>query len=330
MQLLRKIAFPFSVLYALVVCLRNVCYDLGIFSSKTFATPTISVGNLSVGGTGKTPMVALLISLLRDSHKLAVLSRGYGRKTKGFVLASPESTATEIGDEPLQLSQAFPDITVVVDEDRQRGISTLETMVRPGLILLDDAFQHRKVNPSGAILLTAYHNLYPDDWYLPTGSLRDCKSAARRADLIVVTKCPADFGEKERQLVIRKLRPREGQTVLFSSLEYDTVAKGLKANLPLHELKAKQLTLVTGIADPKPLVVYLEAEGFHFEHLAYRDHHIFNEKEVGILKGKPCVLTTEKDFMRLRGNVPGLYYIRVGHRFLFDGLSRMEAWLASL
>ena len=330
MQLLRKIAFPFSVLYALVVCLRNVFYNHGIFRSRSFATPTISVGNLSVGGTGKTPMVAFLIGLLRESRKVAVLSRGYGRRTKGFLMATPGSTAAEIGDEPLQLSQAFPDITVAVDEDRQRGISTLETLVQPGLILLDDAFQHRKVKPSGAILLTAHDKLYTDDWYLPTGSLRDCKSEARRADLIVVTKCPADLGEAQRQLIIGKLRPREGQTVLFSFLEYDTDATGLTATIPLQELKTKTLTLVTGVADPKPLLDHLKGEGFQFEHLAYRDHHIFTEKEAELLRGKGHVLTTEKDFMRLREKVPGLYYIRVKHRLLFDGLQQMEAWLASL
>lgn len=330
MQLLRKIAFPFSVLYALVVCLRNVCYNNGIFSSKSFATPTISIGNLSVGGTGKTPMVALLIDLLKDTTRLAVLSRGYGRKTRGFLLASRDSSTAEIGDEPLQLSQAFPDVVVAVDENRQRGITTLEKTIHPDLILLDDAFQHRKVMPTRAILLTEYDNLYTDDWYLPTGTLRDCKSESRRADLIVVTKCPAGLNGAGQERIRKKLKPLQDQDVLFSYLVYDTLLKGVNRTLPLQALKGMDVTLVTGIANPGPLLSYLRNEGFNFEHLAYADHHVFTRKEIELLGRKPFVLTTEKDYMRLRGKVVNLYYIRVSHQFLGDGLQSMRQWLAAL
>lgn len=330
MQLLRKIAFPLSVLYALVVCLRNMCYNHGIFGSRSFATPTISIGNLSVGGTGKTPMVALLISLLKDTTRLAILSRGYGRHTKGFLLASPESTAMEIGDEPLQLSRSFPDVAVAVDANRQRGITTLEKSIRPEIILLDDAFQHRKVIPTRAMLLTAYDNLYTEDWYLPTGNLRDCKSESRRAGLIVVTKCPADLDGAGQEAIRRKLNPLPNQELLFSTLVYDTQVKGLNGDLPLQELKDREVTLVTGIANPKPLVRYLVDEGLIFAHLAYRDHHTFTRTQIELLGRKPCVLTTEKDFMRLRGKVANLYYIRVAHQFLGDGLQRMQHWVTDL
>ncbi|MGB5498951.1 MAG: tetraacyldisaccharide 4'-kinase, partial [Maribacter sp.] len=173
MQLLRKIAFPISLIYALVVHIRNFLFDVGIFKSNSFHTPTICVGNLSVGGTGKTPMIEYLAEILKERNKVAILSRGYRRKTKGFVLATSDSKVEEIGDEPFQLYSKLSDITVAVDADRCNGIKKLQNIIAPDIILLDDAFQHRKVKPGLSILLTAYDNLYMNDWYLPTGDLRD-------------------------------------------------------------------------------------------------------------------------------------------------------------
>lgn len=327
MQLFRKIAFPISLIYALVVYVRNYLYDIGIFSSKTFGTPTISIGNLSVGGTGKTPMVELLISSLKDSYKIAVLSRGYRRKSKGFCLATPESTVEQLGDEPYQIYSKFPEITVAVDANRRNGISILEDKIKPDLILLDDAFQHRKVKPDFSILLTAYDNIYVDDWYLPTGNLRDSKKAAKRADIIVVTKCPPKLSHQKRQAIEVKLRPTKGQSVLFSYLVYDNNLKGQMKNLSLNELNNQKITLVTGIADPRPLVSFLETEKVTFEHLAYADHHFFSRKELEAMNLKEAVLTTEKDFMRLKDRVKNLFYIQVAHKFFDEGQSSLEALL---
>lgn len=319
MQLLRKIAFPISLVYALVVYIRNGLYDIGFFKSTTFKTPTICVGNLSVGGTGKTPMIEYLVGHLEASYKVAVLSRGYKRKSKGFQIASKGGAVEQLGDEPYQIFNKFPDITVAVDADRRNGISNLEASMGPDVILLDDAFQHRKVKPDFSILLTAYDNLYAMDWYLPTGNLRDAKKEARRAHVIVVTKCPDTLGE-ERQLTIRKsLRPQKGQQVLFSRLQYDDELKGNTPTLTLNGLLGQKITLVTGIANPKPLVRYLKDKGLDLEHLEFRDHHFFSASEIELFNSKPMVLTTEKDFARLKGKVAHLYYIQVRHDFLNGG-----------
>lgn len=318
MQLLRKLGFPISLIYALIVYLRNRCYDLGWFSSRSFATKTICVGNLSVGGTGKTPMIEFLIANLRESNKIAVLSRGYGRKSKGFLLAGPDVGVGELGDEPFQIARKFPEITVAVDIDRQHGIDVLESTLAPDVILMDDAFQHRKVKCDHYILLTSYGQLYVDDWYLPTGNLRDGRREASRAQIIVVTKCPKDLEMSQQEAIRKKLDPLPHQVVLFSYLEYDTRLKG-SGDMGLGELGGRKVTLVTGIADPTPLVHYLESQGLILEHLAYRDHHFFSDKEIGKFAKKEVVLTTEKDYVRLEGKVDKLYYIGIKHVFMADG-----------
>ncbi|MGB5822133.1 MAG: tetraacyldisaccharide 4'-kinase [Saonia sp.] len=330
MQLLRKIAFPISLVYALVVHLRNYLYDKGIFASKSFKTPTICVGNLSVGGTGKTPMIEFLVSELRDVYKIAVLSRGYGRRSKGFVWATVGIKVEELGDEPFQIRAKFPEITVAVDADRSNGISILEDRICPDIILLDDAYQHRKVKPSFSILLTAYDNLYSDDWYLPTGNLRDSRGQAKRADLIVVTKCPPDISDSEQVKIVKGLKPANHQQVLFSSLVYDQSLKGSDTPMSLEDLKEKEVTLVTGIARPKPLVSFLEKEGISFIHSSFMDHHFFTDKEIQFFNTKALVLTTEKDFVRLKGKVKHLYYIPVEHRFLLDGKEILRKKIKSL
>ena len=317
MSLLRKIAFPISLIYALVVYLRNKSFDLGFFTSEQFRTPTICVGNLSVGGTGKTPMIEFLIHCLQVDYKVAVLSRGYKRKSKGFILASSQSIVEDLGDEPYQIHSKFPQVTVAVDVDRRNGISQLEKDVKPDIILLDDAFQHRKVKADLNILLTAYSNLYVDDWYLPTGNLRDSKSQARRADYIIVTKCPHETSSKERNAIKEKLIPKKDQRVLFSYLEYDEELKSTQNSLSLNALKDRKITLVTGIANPKPLVQYLKNENLSFEHLVFKDHHFFTSREVQDFNSKDIILTTEKDYVRLQGKVKNLFYIKVSHTF-FD------------
>src|SRR5690606_17191369 len=257
LRLFRYLAFPISLIYALVVHIRNLLYDWGLLASHSPDTPTICVGNLSVGGTGKTPMIEYLVRML-DDHRLALLSRGYKRKSKGFVLADARSSVWDLGDEPYQLHRKFPELAVAVDGDRRRGIRELQRLVSPELILLDDAFQHRRVRPALSILLTAYDKLYVDDRYLPTGSLRDAKGEASRADLILVTKCPGPLSKGQREPVVKKLAPKNGQKVLFAHLEYgDKILDGTGGSLELGELRGREVALVTGIASPGPLVEHL-------------------------------------------------------------------------
>ncbi|MCM4153822.1 tetraacyldisaccharide 4'-kinase [Arenibacter sp. N53] len=319
MQLLRKLGFPISLIYAMVVYLRNYFYDIGVFSSRSYSTKTICVGNLSVGGTGKTPMIEFLISQIGEQCKIAVLSRGYGRRSKWYLLAEPGISVESLGDEPYQIYKKFPNAFVAVDADRQHGIATLEKTIGPDVILLDDAFQHRKVRCDHYVLLTSYANLYVDDWYLPTGNLRDSKREAKRANIIVVTKCPPDLSAMEQKDIVEKLGPTPSQKVIFSYLDYDIDLKGDAGQLSLSQMKNKKVTLVTGIANPKPLVSFLTDQGIVLEHLAYQDHHFFSDKEIVMFNSKEIILTTEKDYVRLEGKIKNLLYIGIRHKFLNEG-----------
>jgi tetraacyldisaccharide 4'-kinase len=330
MLLLRKIAFPISLIYALGVYLRNFLFDIGFFKEISFQTKTICIGNLSVGGTGKTPMIEYLIEMLGNSYKVAVLSRGYRRKSKGFILATPKSTVEELGDEPYQIYSKYPEIELAVDGDRCNGISNLENTLNLDAILLDDAFQHRKVRPHYSILLTSYDDLYVNDWYLPTGNLRDAKKEAKRANIIMVTKCPNDLSENEQIKIRQLLKPESHQKVLFGYLSYEKKLKGSSATILLGDLLAKKITLVTGIAKPKPLVAYLRNEGIDLEHLEFKDHHFFTSTEIEAFNAKECILTTEKDYVRLKGRVNNLYYISIRHKLLNDGKVVLENEMAKL
>jgi len=311
--------FPVALIYGFVVHIRNFFYDQGVLNSKEFETPTVCVGNLSLGGAGKTPMVEFLISELQEAHKIAVLSRGYKRKTSGYVLADHESTVDQLGDEPFQIYRKFSAISLAVDADRCNGIEILERTVKPDIIILDDAFQHRKVKPSFSVLLTAYDKLFCDDYFLPIGTLRDGRNQAKRANVIVVTKCPADLSENQRTGIIEKLKPKSHQKILFSFLEYRSALKGGKGPTTLENLKEPEVTLVTGIANPVPLTDYLKRNGLIFEHLQFKDHHSFTKKEIENLNSKGLILTTEKDFVRLEGKVKDLLYIEVEHKFFENG-----------
>ncbi|WP_394751154.1 tetraacyldisaccharide 4'-kinase [Spongiimicrobium salis] len=319
MRSLRIIGLPFSWLYGFVVFLRNYCYDKGVFTSNTFDTPIVCIGNLSLGGTGKTPMTELLLRNLKETYNIAVLSRGYGRKSKGFVWGHDTQEVKALGDEPFQIQSKFPDVTVAVDANRSAGIRILESEISPELIVLDDGFQHRKVKADYAILLTAYGNLYVDDYYIPSGSLRDHKNQVKRADTIVVTKCPRDIDQETMEEVRNRLQPLEHQQVLFSTIVYERELRGTQNNISLESLKNKRITLVTGIAIPGPLVSFLEAEGIIVEHLSFRDHHFFSTEEITLFNSKEIVLTTEKDYVRLEGKVKDLYYIEMAHGFIGEG-----------
>lgn len=300
MTLLRKILFPIVPIYYAVTSLRNKLYDLGVKKSKSYKFPIICVGNLSVGGTGKTPMIEYLVALLKADYKVATLSRGYGRKTKGFLLANENATAETLGDEPFQFYNKFEkDITVAVDENRNHGITSLMDLKDvPKVILLDDAFQHRKVKAGFNVLLTTYNNIYTKDFMLPTGNLREPRNGAIRANIIIVTKCPKDLSEEDKNDIIKDINPKDHQDVFFSSIRYSNHVISNNDSKKVDDLP--NFTLVTGIANSVPLVDFLDEKGLKFDHLNFKDHHGFSEQEVADLSKKELVVTTEKDFMRLK------------------------------
>ncbi|MFH6768025.1 tetraacyldisaccharide 4'-kinase [Gaetbulibacter aquiaggeris] len=300
MKFYRKLLFPFVPVYYAVTWVRNKCYDLGIKKSVSFDFPVICVGNLSVGGTGKTPMIEYLIELLKDDHKIATLSRGYKRKSDGFQLANNKSSAESLGDEPYQFYSKYKSgIQVAVDNNRVHGINSLKSIENtPEVILLDDAFQHRKVKAGFNLLLTTYDNLYVNDFLLPAGNLRESRNGAKRADFIIVTKCPLELNKDQKENLIRKINPLNQQHVFFSRINYADVIKSSKESRKLDDISG--FTLVTGIANAGPLVEYLRNRNLKFEHLNFHDHYNFTLKDVEQLSKNDLIITTEKDFMRLQ------------------------------
>ena len=307
----RILLFPFAVIYNCVTFVRNKLYDFDVFKSTKFDTPTISVGNLSVGGTGKTPHIELLIKLLKNSYKISTLSRGYGRKTKGFVLADAKSKSSDIGDEPMQFYNKFHDeVNVAVCEKRVFGVSEILKKTNSNLILLDDAFQHRAISPKVNILLTKYNDLFVNDFVLPAGNLRESRSGAGRADAIIVTKCPDNILQNEIDVIRKKLNKYDN--VYFSFIKYSSKIVSKNNSLNLGEIKNNEFLLVTGIASPKPLIDFLKSKNIKLEHLKYSDHHNFSDKEIKFIQSKgKKILTTEKDFTRLRGLLSDLFYISI-------------------
>ncbi|RNC91642.1 MAG: tetraacyldisaccharide 4'-kinase [Allomuricauda sp.] len=318
MQVLRYLLFPVSLLYAAGVYFRNLLFDVGILKSSKFSTPTIAIGNLTVGGTGKTPMVAYLIELLGSDVKMAVLSRGYKRKSKGFVLANSHSNVVDLGDEPFQIARKYPHITVAVDSNRRNGIRELEKGPAPDIIILDDAYQHRWVKPSKLLLLTSYNALYANDWYLPTGNLRDSKNQAKRANLIIVTKCPQFPNPTKKEELLNSIKPLDNQKVVFGTIQYQDYFIGLNGNLSFQDLKGKNIALVTGIANPAPLVDFLTSKDVMFKHLKFADHHNFTSREIQSFAAYDLVLTTEKDFVRFEDVLTNAYYLEMKHDFSED------------
>jgi len=313
---MRFLLLPFAILYGLGVRLRHFLYDRGWLSSKRYPFPILCVGNLAVGGTGKTPMVEYLVRLL-GQEQVAILSRGYRRKTRGFVLADDSATAMTLGDEPYQYHRKFPRATVAVCESRQEGIERLLENPHFKYIILDDAFQHRKVQAGTNLLLTSYDKLYTQDFLLPVGSLRDIRGRARKAQIIIVTKCP-ELTQAEQEKIIQQLKPLPSQKVYFTTIAYSDRVYSHEDSQALKDFIATPFTLVTGIANPTPLVDFLEKQGASFEHLAYSDHHHFSNRELEFLRQKERILTTEKDYVRLEGALSTLYYLPIETQFLND------------
>ncbi len=306
--LIKTLLFPLSILYGLGVWIRNTLYDRGLLRSISFDLPVISVGNLSVGGAGKTPHIEYLILLLRDYIQVATLSRGYKRKTTGFLMVESNMSAESSGDEPLQFKRKFPEISVAVSESRELGIPRLLGL-NPEIqtILLDDAFQHRSVSPGLNILLTEYGRPYTDDFLLPVGRLREMPSAAARADVIVATKCPVDPAQVDREDMLRKLKPQPHQQVFFSYYEYGQPYYMYNGSQRIQLDKSVQVLLISAIAGTEYLTTHVASLAGRVQALEFEDHHDFSRNDVGQMKkvfdnmpeGPKIILTTEKDAVRL-------------------------------
>lgn len=311
MTFLRLLLLPISLIYLLVTWLRNLLYDWGVFKSKTFTIPVISVGNLEVGGSGKTPLLEYLIQLLKEEFKLATLSRGYGRKTKGFRWVKPDENYLQSGDEPHQLKQKFPDISVAVCEDRVYGIEQIENDHQ--LILMDDAYQHRAVKLGLSILLFDYHQLKKPKILLPAGNYREAFSGKKRANIFMVTKCPEDISIPEKEELKKILKPLSEQSIFFTAIGYDDQLPHVfkEEYLGINVInKETQILLLTGIAKSAPLVQHLKSYTQHIIHHAYPDHHQFSQKNMlklvqdfaQLKTENKLILTTQKDAVRLKAD----------------------------
>jgi len=326
----RLLLFPFAIIYGLAVWIRNWLYDKSFLSSTAFGLPVICVGNLSLGGTGKSPMVEYLVRLLQNEYKVATLSRGYKRKTRGYALANKGTTALDIGDEPLQFYHKFPGVPVAVGEERLVAIpQLLHDCPDTAAIILDDAFQHRTIKAGLNIVLTEYGNLFTRDFFLPAGDLRDVRKSYKRASVIVVTKCAADLDESEKVNIISEINPTPLQSVFFTTILYSTPYH-ITSRLLYKIEDLTEVLLVTGIANPRPLKKYLEDNIQTYSMMHYGDHHVFSIDDWKDIKTRfnsiqttnRIILTTEKDAMRLLkfedelANLP-LYVIPIEHSFLF-------------
>jgi len=307
---MRILLYPFALLYGLAIFVRNFLFDKRIIKTITFRTPVILVGNLTTGGTGKTPCVEHIIQILRQGHHLAVISRGYKRKTKGFIIGNENHSWKDIGDEPLQIATKFPDVTVAVDGKRKRGINKLlHSSHPPDCIIMDDGFQHRKVKAGLSILLTDYSHPYSDDLLLPVGNLREHISNRRRADIIIVTKSPSVRSPISDKILIKKLKPLNNQLVFFSYLKFGPLT-------PLHHnsgtkkacQQSNTIVLFSGIANPSSLQQHLQDRCSNLITLTFPDHHPFSTKDIAkvlsvfndqFTKNK-ILVTTEKDYHRMK------------------------------
>lgn len=334
---LRTLLYPFSLVYGFGVRFRNRMYDKKVFRSVSFDLPVICIGNLSVGGTGKTPMAEYLIRILETKFKVAVLSRGYKRKTNGFLIADENVGVSEIGDEPMQIHRKFPGVAVAVARERVIGIPQLLYSVPDlNVIILDDAFQHRMVRAGLNILLTAFDNLFTRDQLLPAGNLRDSKSSKNRADIVVVTKCDPQLSQQQASEIQSELALHPNQEIYFATLNYDD---------PVHLFNKSAIRLsdnlnvliVCGIADPSPLLKELRNYTHLSDLIQFRDHHNFRDRDIKKIKERfekmggtnKILLTTEKDAVRLekfKDDLKGMpvYVWPVRHEFLFSSNSSFE------
>ncbi|MEA3317629.1 MAG: tetraacyldisaccharide 4'-kinase [Bacteroidota bacterium] len=339
--ILSPLLFIVSLIYGITIYIRNFLFDKNILKSQEFSIPVISVGNITVGGTGKTPHIEYLINLLKDEFYLATLSRGYKRKTKGYILANNTSSAKEIGDEPRQIKQKYKnDITVAVDANRIRGIENiLQDKPNTNAVLLDDAFQHRKIKPNISILLIDYSRQLKNDFLLPLGNLREQAIERYRANIIIITKCPHDIEPIKKRIIKKHIKPYPFQKLFFTGFSYGEfipVFNNITEKITNENILNKKISIliVTGIANPKPLVNYVKENiTTNINVLKFPDHHDFDSKDINKIKNifnkiqsnNKIILTTEKDAMRLQNfsNIAdvlkqNLYYLPIKVIFLDD------------
>jgi len=330
--------YPFSLIYGAITGIRNFMYNTGILQRHEFRLPVICVGNITVGGTGKTPHTEYLIELLSKSFNVATLSRGYLRKSRGFRIASPSSSVSEIGDEPMQIYRKFPGITVAVDRNRVNGVNEiLKEKPDTEVIILDDGFQHRSLTPGFTILLTDFNRLMINDHLLPYGRLRESVDNMNRADIIIVTKSPVKISPIQRRIIVKEISKAAYQNLYFTSFEYKdplpvfAQRAGQDLTFTVQNKSKRGIILVTGIANPAPLKEHLSEFFAEINHLSFPDHHKFSEKDISGIEAafenlgsqEKFIITTEKDAIRLREltNIAesfrsSVYYIPVGVKFL--------------
>lgn len=323
MKKLNFLGFPIALLYGLGMQLRNMLFKSGILYSNSIPLPSIGVGNLSVGGTGKSVVIMYLLDLLSERKKVGVLSRGYKRITKGVLQADKDSSAATIGDEPYQFYKAYPGIDVVVAEKRQEGVRHFqESLPSVEVLLLDDVYQHQYVTPSLMVLTTSFDAPFYRDFLLPVGNLREPRNGKSRADIILVTKCPRGIDAKQKQEILNAIKPALHQKVYFTTIKYSEWIQNETEKKHLKSFLTAPFVLVTGIANAAPLVSYLHELGLEFEHLAFSDHHLFSKKEATEIAKKSkerFILTTQKDYHRLLLNWKStqIYYLPIQMQFLF-------------
>jgi len=321
---MRYLLFPFSITYSCITAFRNLLFDYGIFKSKTYNIPIICIGNLSVGGTGKTPHTQYIINLLKSKYQVAILSRGYGRKGSTLQYVKETSKVSLVGDEPLQLKQNNPNCLVVVEKIRNKGVQQiLKDYPETKVILLDDGYQHRWIKSGINILITPYSSPYYKDYHMPVGNLRESKKGAERADAIIFSKTPENSNPTQRKGMIEQLHLFAHQQAYFSRINYSTW-KCIKTNKEFNPNEKESITLVSGIVNCDPLVQYLQEKGHTVNHVKFADHHNYNSNDIdNILKQynkdsstKKLILTTEKDATKLRAfegkfNKVSAYYIPI-------------------
>ena len=318
MSLLRKLLFPLSLLFKFIQEVRNLLYDLNFIGHTKFNIPTISVGNLSMGGTGKTPMVEYLLSNLLIKYKIGILSRGYKRKSNGFLKLNEYSDISVVGDEPFIIQKTFPDSNVYVCEDRVTGIQNILKNDKLDFIILDDAFQHRKLKTTLNIMLSSFSKPFYNDYIFPVGDLRESRLSYKRANIIIITKCPANLNQNEMNSIKLKINPLEDQKIFFTTISYKDILFGNKS-VNINSIINKEILLVTGIAETDSIIKYLNSRSIKFKHLEYSDHHHYSNNDINnILKfsRNSLVLTTKKDYYKLKDNINNLLYLDIETRFL--------------
>ena len=321
---MRYLLFPLSFIYGSITAMRNLLFDYGIFKSKSYTIPIICIGNLSVGGTGKTPHTQYIINLLKQDYKVAILSRGYGRKSSNLQFVEITSNAVEVGDEPLQLKQNNPECLVVVEKNRNKGVEQiLNDFPETEVILLDDGYQHRWIKAGFNILITPFSSPYYKDYLMPVGKLRESKKGVSRANAVIFSKTPENTNPTLKKGMLERLHLFAHQEAYFSGIEYHKF-KCIRNNTELEENNPYSITLVSGIANTNPLIKYLEEKGHSINHLKYSDHHNYSSNDIDTILAeytadksiKKLILTTEKDATKLKQFLPhfkdfNFYYIPI-------------------